>query len=113
MHEVGIAQGILEMALKAATEAGGSRIETLRVRVGVLTGVVPDALLFALETLRVGTTAQDARVELEVEPARAWCSRCESAFEVRELPCYCPGCDEPAGQVTGGRGLRLTSIDVA
>lgn len=113
MHEVGIAQGILEMALKAATDAGGSRVETLRVRVGALTGVVPDALLFALETLRVGTDARGARIELEVEPARAWCHRCERAFDARELPCCCPVCDEPAGQVTGGRELRLLSIDLA
>lgn len=112
MHEVGIAQGILEMALKAAADAGGSRVETLRLRVGVLTGVVPEALQFALETLRVGTAASEAVIELEMEPASAWCTRCGQTFEAREFPCCCPVCNEPADKVAGGRELRLISIDV-
>ena len=74
MHELGIIQNTLELAMASAKSSGASQIHLLRLRVGTLTGVVPDALLFAFDVIRQGTIAAGARLEVENVPVSCWCA---------------------------------------
>ncbi len=71
MHEVGIMENTLAMAVKRAAEEGAHRIHRLTMRIGPLSGVVPEALEFAFVVLARGTIAEGARLEVERIPVDA------------------------------------------
>jgi hydrogenase nickel incorporation protein HypA/HybF len=112
MHEIGIVQGALDLALQAAEKAAATRVEIVRMRVGSMTGVVPEALQFAFEALRDGTLAAEAQLEVEVVAARCWCAKCQREFGAEDWLQRCPECQEPSVDVRHGLELELASIEV-
>ena len=113
MHELSIMQSALNQALDQAREAGASRVHEIRLRIGVLSGVVPDALQFAFEALASGTPAEGAVLTIEHVPARFWCAMCDREFEAARMFAECPDCGTPSGKLRGGRELELASLEVA
>ena len=113
MHEVGIMQNAILMAEEQARETGAARIHTLRLRVGTMSGVVPEALEFAFEVVRQGTLAESAHLEIErVEPA-CWCARCAAEFPCPDYDYTCPRCHELSNELRRGTEMQLTSIEVS
>jgi hydrogenase nickel incorporation protein HypA/HybF len=111
VHEVAVAQRMLEIALSAAEENGGGRIVAARLLLGKLTCVDPETLDFAFGVATRGTLAEGCRLEIVRIPARLRCRSCRSAHE-RELLEPCPVCGTLGGEVLQGRELRLDTIDV-
>ena len=107
MHELSIMQGALNQALQQARQAGAARIYEIRLRVGVLSGVVPEALQFAFEAVTTGTIAEDAVLTIESVPARFWCAACDREFEAANFFAECPGCHACGGELRAGRELEL------
>ena len=112
MHELSIMQSALSMALEQARLAGAERVLSLRLRVGALSGVVPDALDFAFEALTPGTAAEGATLAIEHVPARFWCGGCATEFEADDLFAECPACHQATGEVRAGRELELASMEI-
>ena len=105
-------QSALGQALEQARQAGASRVYSIRLRVGAVSGVVPEALQFAFEALADGTPAQGAQLIIEHVPARFWCSTCNHEFELAEVRACCPDCGGFNGELRGGRELELTSLEI-
>jgi hydrogenase nickel incorporation protein HypA/HybF len=59
MHELSIMQSALDQVLEKARQAGASRVHAIRLRIGALSGVVPDALQFAFEATRMFAECPD------------------------------------------------------
>ena len=113
MHELGIMQSALEMAEERARAAGGKQIHRIRLRVGALSGVVPEALRFAYEGLRIETLASEAELEIEEIQAVCWCEACETEFMARDRQFECPRCHQQTGQLRRGTELELTSREIS
>lgn len=111
MHEFSIMQVALEQALAEARRAKATHVREIRLRVGVLSGVVPDALQFAFEALAPGTAAEGGKLMVEEVPARFHCAVCVSDFESANLFAKCPKCG-CAGELRGGRELELSALEV-
>src|SRR6476620_10856168 len=105
MHEIGIMQGTLDLAVQTATAAAASQILCVRLRVGAMTGLVPDALQFAFEALREGTIASEARLEVELVAGRAWCADCRVEFDAADWLQECPTCHRASAERRGGMEL--------
>ena len=112
MHELSIMQSALNQALDQARQAGAVRIHEIRLRIGALSGVVPEALEFAFEALSDGTAAEGARLAIEHVPARFWCANCRREFDADRLFTECPQCHNPSGELRSGRELELASLEV-
>jgi hydrogenase nickel incorporation protein HypA/HybF len=70
MHELAITQGVVE----AVTERTGTvPVVCVRLRVGRLSGVVPDAMRFCFELVTAGTPLGGATLELEQPEGRGRC----------------------------------------
>jgi|SRR5689334_4143916 hydrogenase nickel incorporation protein HypA/HybF len=104
--------GALEMALDQAEKAGATKVHVIRLRIGTLSGVVPDALQFAFEALVPGTIAQDAILNIENVPARFWCKSCNHEFQAEEYFGECPLCRQPSGDLRAGREMELASMEI-
>lgn len=113
MHEAGIAAGVLEVAERVALDRGpGTRVRTVRVRVGEFTGVAVEALEFAFESLRVHTRCEEAVLEIERVPLLGLCPNCGWTGPPAEPYCLiCPRCAQPA-QILSGRELDLAYVDI-
>jgi Zn finger protein HypA/HybF involved in hydrogenase expression len=68
MHEVAIAQGLLDVVLDVAD---GQQARTVRVRAGELQAVTQDSLQFCFEMVAQDTNAATARLELQIVPGDA------------------------------------------
>jgi hydrogenase nickel incorporation protein HypA/HybF len=112
MHEFSIMQSALNQALREARLAGAVRVHEIRLRIGVLSGVVPDALQFAFEALTPGTSAEGAQLTIEEVPARFWCAPCGKEFVSANLYSECPDCGHPSGELRAGREMELSSMEV-
>ena len=113
MHELSISISLVEAACEKAAELGGVRVEALHLRLGPLSGVVRDALLFSFDLAAAGTAIEGARLEIEEVPLTVFCPRCKAE---RQLPgpqsFRCPVCGTPAPDVVSGRELELTALEV-
>lgn len=111
MHEASIMQSVFEIAFAQVPDDPSARIERVRLRVGVLAGVVPEALEFAFEAMKAETPAANARLEIERVPARLICSDCHAEFEPDEFPSACPGCSSWASEIRQGQELDLVLVE--
>jgi hydrogenase nickel incorporation protein HypA/HybF len=112
MHEVGIMQSALDIAEQQALAAGARSIHEIHLRIGQMTGVVPEALEYAFAILKDGTMAQEARLVVDYVPAVCWCSACQKEFASSGMFCICPDCKIPSGDVRKGRELEIASLEV-
>lgn len=112
VHELSIATAIVEQAGEWAREDGADTVSAVSVRVGELSGVVPDALTFAFEVARDGTALAGAHLVVEHVPAQAWCGPCAEEFAVGMPPFFwCPRCDRPCTELRSGRELEITAVE--
>jgi hydrogenase nickel incorporation protein HypA/HybF len=111
MHEVGIMSEAVRMALETAKSSGASRVHGLRLRVGAMSGVVPDALRFAFDLVCRDTIAAGATLDIETIAAACWCGTCQAEFECEDYVNECPRCHALSGELRRGRELDLASVE--
>jgi hydrogenase nickel incorporation protein HypA/HybF len=110
MHELPVTEGILKIATEAA---GGRQITVIHLLIGELSSIIDDSVQFYFDMLSKGTVAEGAMLDFQRRPATVTCWDCGQTFEVRApLPAACPNCGGTKMQVTGGRELRVDSIEV-
>ncbi|PKN44043.1 MAG: hydrogenase maturation nickel metallochaperone HypA [Deltaproteobacteria bacterium HGW-Deltaproteobacteria-20] len=112
VHELSIAQSILDTVLEQAAEHGATRVTRVHLRVGRLTAVVKEALEMAFEALARDTVAQDARMTVDSVPWRARCSACSHEYLVEDDLPTCPRCGHLGGETIAGRELQIVEMDV-
>jgi hydrogenase nickel incorporation protein HypA/HybF len=112
MHEVALMNEAVRMAVRTAQTAGAGRISVLRLRVGRLSGAVPEALEFAWDVVRQGTLAATARLEIEVVPATGWCAECRAEVVCGDFFNECPRCHNVSGELRHGRELEIASVEL-
>ena len=113
MYEVGVMQDALDTALQHAARRGASRIHRLSLRLGALSGVVPESLTFAFDVVARGTIAEGATLDIETVPLVCHCVACANDFRPPGWVFECPGCGHLSTQVRQGRELELASLEVS
>jgi len=112
MHELSVAQRIVEIAEEQATKSGLARVTAIKVRIGGLTTVVPEALNFCFAFAREDTLASGAELVIEEVPAEAKCNSCGQSFPVTDaFFLVCPSCSSPDTTLLKGQELDLLSIE--
>lgn len=113
MHEFSIMQAALETAAQKTRAAGATRIHRLTVRVGALSGVVPEALRFAFAALKDKSPAAQAELVIEEVSAVGFCADCALEFAAADLHYACPRCHRPSGELRRGREMELASLEIS
>lgn len=112
MHEMAIAQGIIDIAVAAAQKEGAQKITRINVVAGELRGIVPLQLTFCFSVLAEQTIASDAYLNLEITPIKGRCKNCDETFIVKDYQYVCPRCHSQDIQTAGGTELRVRDIEV-
>ncbi|MBW1646218.1 MAG: hydrogenase maturation nickel metallochaperone HypA [Deltaproteobacteria bacterium] len=115
MHELSLAQSLVEQLLVLAAEQRATRVVRIRVRIEPLAGVVTDSFSFGFEAVKtISAVTRDAILELDCPPASYRCLACGRLSEhplPPEIPC--PGCGAKNRQLpTGGDQLLLLQVEL-
>jgi len=112
MHELSIALGIVEAAQEEADRLH-ARVSAVHLRVGALSGVVPEALLASYEMACADTPLAGSRLVIEKVPVIVYCPTCETPRELDSIQLFCCSeCGTPTGDVRQGKELDLVALEV-
>ena len=111
MHELSIAENILEVMDQYVAADGYARCTAVTVRVGLLSAVDDEALRFAFEALCEQSAHRGAELHLEHTYPTAECA-CGCSFEVTDLLYECPECGAITAAMRGGDELDVIRLEV-
>ena len=113
MHELSLAQAVIEIAVAEAKKHNAPAVKTVRLRLGEFTGVVREALEFGFEIARRGTAAEKAVLEIETVPLKTKCPQCGTGGRPIEDFCFvCANCGSPV-DILAGREMLVEYVDLA
>jgi hydrogenase nickel incorporation protein HypA/HybF len=109
LHELAIVEGVIDTVTERLPDA---KITCVRLEIGALSGVVPDALRFSFELATEGTNLQGADLEIAEVPGRCRCRACGAEFTPGGPVLLC-GCGSADVDVLAGQDLKIASVKVA
>lgn len=109
MHELSVAHAVVSTVLEALP-APDTRVLQVRLRIGELSGIVPQALEFAYDVAAQGTPLADAVLVIERSPIIIACPTCGDQQLPTARDFRCPVCSVPCGDVVGGKELEIVDI---
>lgn len=112
MHELSIAMNIIEIAEENARRENASVVKKIELDIGTQSGVVLEALEFAMESAVRDTMLEQAEVVINTISARAECNKCGNVFYTDDLFSPCPECGNPFSEIIQGRELKVKSLIV-
>lgn len=112
MHELSIATSIVDTVLQEIQRRNLPRVQTIVVRVGALSGVVPEALQFGFEAITSDTPLAKTTLEIEQVPVQGKCRNCGLGFTVEDFLFACPSCQSGQIEVTAGEELEIAHLEV-
>ena len=112
MHELSIVMQVVETLTEDLADEAGD-VRSVRLRVGALSGVVPDALRFAWDVVCRDSRLQGSVLEIDEVPVRLWCATCEREHAIPSVfSLKCPVCGETTTSVVAGRELEILSVEL-
>ena len=111
MHEAGIADYLIEVAVQHLQRVPHGPVRLLHVRIGEMAGVNPDSLEFAFEALGKGTELEGARLAIERVALAVDCAACGQRTAVADYVFRCGSCGAERVSIATGRELQFVSID--
>lgn len=112
MHEVSIAEEIKSVVIQKLKENHGKRIKKIKLLIGKMTTIVPDALRFAFDVVSKGTPLENALIEIKVLKTKAKCNSCSKKFEIKDYDFICPVCKSINFEIIQGREMIIKTIEM-
>ncbi len=112
MHELGIAEAVLDAIRTEAAHYPDARLCKVGLRIGELAGLDAEAFRFCFEAMVRETDFETLQLEIEFCPRRQRCLRCGKEFVVREYNMQCPRCFDNRGECIGGDELELAFLEI-
>jgi hydrogenase nickel incorporation protein HypA/HybF len=113
MHELSIAMSIVDLAREESGRMGGVQIRAVHLRLGLLSGVVKEALLSSYEVACQDTPLAGSRLIVEEIPVVVFCPNCNAQRPVlsTQMLC-CSECGTPTGNIVHGKELVVVGLEV-
>lgn len=112
MHEVAIAQALVDLVIEQARAIRARRVTKVLVRIGELSGIVDSALVTAIEACSSGTLAEGMSVACDRVAWTAQCRGCECIFNVIDRFPQCPACGHLGGKTVSGQELQFVEMEI-
>jgi hydrogenase nickel incorporation protein HypA/HybF len=108
VHELALMEDVVSLI---GGRLGDARVMTVRLEIGRLAGVAPDALRFCFDVCARGTTLEGAALEIVDVPGRARCGGCGAEVAMESFLALC-ACGSAALEVVAGQELRIKDVEV-
>jgi hydrogenase nickel incorporation protein HypA/HybF len=111
MHELSLAQSILDIVEQEMARYGATRAKVIRLDVGEFTAVVPDSLSFCFEVITKNTPLEGVQLEMNPVPLTGRCRGCGEEFRIQDYNYTCPRCAATDIETIAGRELLIREIE--
>jgi hydrogenase nickel incorporation protein HypA/HybF len=112
MHEMSVAMSIVEIATEEQARHGG-RVSAVHLRLGALSGIVKDALIFSYEIACQDTSLDGSQLIIEDVPLAVFCPICQAQRGLASIQSLaCDVCGTPTPDVREGRELELFALEL-
>lgn len=111
MHEVSIINNVIEIVLMKAEENKLKSIDKITLKIGELSGVMKESLMFAFQGISKETILENAELVIERVKATGECSNCNIIFEIKHFNKLCPKCNKFCCNILTGYELYIDTID--
>ncbi|MBE0501718.1 MAG: hydrogenase maturation nickel metallochaperone HypA [Desulfuromonadales bacterium] len=112
MHELGITQSIVDIAIKTAREQNAEKVLSVSVEIGELSGVVADAVEFCFEACIQKTFLQGCRLIIEQIPGLGQCEECGAELKIDTMTFACRECGSYKLLRTQGEELNIKELEI-
>lgn len=112
MHEMTLAESVLQIIEDAASKQGFTRVKTVWLEIGQLACVEKESMRFCFDAVMRGSIAEQARLEIVETAGRGQCVKCSLEIPIAALYEPCPNCGSHEVRVTGGDGMRVKELEV-
>lgn len=113
MHELSIAQSIIEVVEARALECNATHVKNVRLRIGAACGIVKDSLTFCFEMIAsADPTLANAQLLIDAVPHRARCRHCAKEFTIINFVAQCPTCGEWSNDIVSGTELQILEMEI-
>ncbi len=112
MHEMSLCQGLMEIIEAERAQRGFRSVSRVRLSIGALANVEPEALRFGFEVATRGTAAEGAQLAFDMVPATVWCMTCGDTREIAARGDACPHCGGAQLILQSGEEMRLAELEV-
>ena len=112
MHELPVTQSIVRIASEEAKKNNVKIVKEIRIKVGKLTGLIPNCIQYYFDIISKGTVVEGAKLNIEKLPIRIKCNNCgkESIIEVNSYSCSF--CNSNDIKIIGGNEFYIESLEV-
>ena len=112
MHELSVAQALVEQVDALMTQHQAQAVARIRLRIGPLAGVVPDLLNTAWPLAAAGSRAEGAVLDCIAAPLRVRCRSCGVESEALPNRLLCAACGDWQTTVVSGDELILEQVEL-
>ena len=112
MHELAITEGIIQAAVPEALKHGAKRVLEIRLKIGELSGVIPECIQYYFDIASKGTIAENAKLVVERVPVSIRCLDCGYEGPIDRRKIRCNQCDSINFKLTGGKEYYVESLEV-
>lgn len=111
MHELSIACSIVE-TVEENLPSKNATATKIYLKIGKISGVVKDALLFSFDIAAQETRIFGATLEIEELPVIVYCDKCNTDSELGNPPIFrCKDCGESTANILQGKEMEIVSIE--
>jgi len=111
MHELAIAQGIVNILHEQMRIHNLATIQRVDLRIGVLRSVEIASLNFGFTTLIAGSSLEGARLNVSEVPIHGRCVRCGHHVTLKSWVDDCPLCSGSRVEIVSGKELEIVAIE--
>jgi hydrogenase nickel incorporation protein HypA/HybF len=112
VHELSLVASVFEVLEEEARRHGAARVTRVVLKVGLLSGAVPELLESAFDAYKKGTIAAAARLEIVRAPVRLRCPDCGGEAVREESDFACSACGSRRVEIVEGRDLFVETVDL-
>ena len=112
MHEMSLAESVMEIIEDAARTQKFQRVRTVVLEIGKLAAVEPDAMRFCFDAVTRGSLAEGAQLEIIETPGAGRCMACGMTVALQEQYGLCPECGSPRIGIIAGNQMRVKDLEV-
>lgn len=112
MHEMSLAESVLEIIQESARTQNFQRVRTVTLEIGKLAAVEPDAMRFCFDSVMQNTLAEGAELQIIESPGKGICLACCMNLELQDSYGLCPTCGSHQLKITSGKQMRVINLDV-
>jgi len=111
MHELAIAQSIVQSVEREKARRGLGKISAVGVRIGELTDLMPEALDFGFQALIAEGDLAGCILKIDRVPVAGTCNTCHQSLTVQNLVFSCPHCYSTDLDIQSGQELEIAYLE--